>query len=129
MSSLVCMGAMCKCSFGAAPSTLVVTPENKTVVSVKPAATIMDNVPLKNIMPFGMCSSIANPVVASATAAALGVLTPMPCIPVTVSPWLLGSMTVLIGNKPALTDKDKLMCAYGGVIEITNSGVTNVTAS
>lgn len=129
MSSLVCMGAMCKCSFGAAPSTLVVTPENKTVVSVKPAATIMDNVPLKNIMPFGMCSSIANPVVASATAAALGVLTPMPCIPVTVSPWLSGSMTVLIGNKPALTDKDKLMCAYGGVIEITNSGVTNVTAS
>ncbi len=129
MSSLVCMGAMCKCSFGAAPSTLVVTPESKTVVSVKPAATIMDNVPLKNIMPFGMCSSIANPVVASATAAALGVLTPMPCIPVTVSPWLSGSMTVLIGNKPALTDKDTLMCAYGGVIEITNSGVTNVTAS
>jgi len=123
------MGAMCKCSFGAAPSTLVVTPENKTVASVMPVATIMDNVPLKNIMPFGMCSSIANPVVASATAAALGVLTPMPCIPVTVLPWLSGSMTVLIGNKPALTDKDKLMCAYGGVIQITNSGVTKVTAS
>lgn len=129
MASLVCMGAMCKCSFGAAPSTLVVTPENKTMASVMPVATIMDNVPLKNIMPFGTCSSIANPVVASATAAAMGVLTPMPCIPVTVSPWLSGSTSVMIGNKPALTDKDKLMCAYGGVIEITNSGVTKVTAS
>lgn len=129
MASFVCMGAVCKCSFGAAPSTLIVTPENKTIASVKPVATIMDNVSLKNIMPFGMCSSLANPMVASATAAALGVLTPMPCIPVTVSPWMPGAMTVMVGNRPVLTDKDKLMCAYGGVIEIANSGVMKLTTS
>ena len=70
MGNQVCMGAMCQCTFGMAPSSLVVTPENKVLTSNMPAATIMDNIPLKNIMPFGMCSSMANPTVASATAAA-----------------------------------------------------------
>lgn len=121
-----CMGAVCQCSFGVAPSSLVVTPENKVMVSNMPAATIMDNVPMKNIMPFGMCSSLANPTVASATAAALGVLTPMPCIPVTTAPWAPGSTTVLIANKPALNNSSKLMCAYGGVISINMPGQTTV---
>lgn len=91
-----------------------------------PLATIMDNVPMKNIMPFGMCSSLANPTVASATSAALGVLTPMPCLPVIPAPWVPGSPTVLIGNFPALNQTCKLMCAYGGVIQITNPGTTNI---
>jgi len=121
MPKLVTMGAQLQCSFGAAPGVLVVTPENKTLCGL-PAATIMDNIPLKNIMPFGMCSSIANPTVASATAAALGVLTPMPCIPVTTAPWFPGSMKVLIGNKPALTDTCKCMCNWAGVISITSPG-------
>lgn len=116
---------MCTCSFGMTPSTLMVTPEKKTVSSM-PAATIMDNVPMKNIMPFGMCQSLANPAVASATAAAFGVLTPMPCVPVIPAPWAPGSPTVLIGNTPALNQSSKLMCAYGGVIQITNPGTTNI---
>ena len=87
-----------------------------------PAATIMDNVPMKNIMPFGMCSSMANPTVAAATAAALGVLTPMPCVPVIAAPWVPGSPTVLIANKPALNNSSKLMCNWGGVISINNPG-------
>ena len=122
MANQVCMGAMCQCSFGAAPSTLVVTPENKTLTSSMPAATIMDNVPMKTIMPFGMCSSLANPTVAAATSAALGVLTPMPCVPVIAAPWAPGCPTVLIANKPALNDSSKLMCNWGGVISINNAG-------
>lgn len=122
MGNQVCMGAMCQCSFGMAPSSLVVTLENKVLTSNMPAATIMDNVPMKNIMPFGMCSSMANPAVSAATAAALGVLTPMPCVPVIAAPWAPGSPTVLIANKPALNNSSKLMCSWGGVISINNPG-------
>lgn len=128
MANMVCGGAMCACSFGMAPSALMVTPENKCFSSM-PLATIMDNIPLKNILPFGMCSSIANPAVAAATAAALGVLTPMPCIPVIPAPWAPGSTKVLIANKPALTGTSKLMCAYGGVIQISNPGALTITTS
>ncbi len=122
MGNQVCMGAMCQCTFGMAPSTLLVTPENKVLTSNMPAATIMDNVPMKNIMPFDMCSSMANPTVAAATAAALGVLTPMPCVPVIAAPWAPGCPTVLIASKPALNDSSKLMCNWGGVISVSNPG-------
>lgn len=125
MGFAVCGGAMCACSFGMAPSTLMVTPENK-VTTTMPIATIMDQVPMKNIMPFGMCTSMANPQVAAATSAALGVLTPMPCIPVTSAPWTPGSPTVLIASKPALNQSSKCMCSWGGVISITNPGTTNI---
>ena len=121
----VCMGAMLQCSFGAAPSSLAVLPDKRTFTGT-PAANIMDNKPLVNIMPFAMCSSLANPAVASATAAALGVLTPMPCVPVIPAPWVPGAPTVLISNMPALDNNCKLMCAYGGVIQITNPGQTTV---
>jgi len=128
MGQQVVMAAATQCSFGAAPSTLMVTPENKVMVNNMPAATIMDNVPMKNVMPFGMCSSTANPTVISATAAAQGVLTPMPCVPVTTAPWVPGSVTVMIAGKPALNNSCKLMCQWGGVISINVAGqaTTNV---
>jgi len=113
------------CSFGMAPSTLNVLPTNRVLTSM-PIATIMDNIPMVNIMPFGMCTSAANPQVAAATAAAFGVLTPMPCIPVTTAPWIPGSPTALIANYPALNNSSKLMCNWGGVIQITNPGTTNI---
>src|SRR5882724_4122790 len=100
MAIQVVMGAMCACSFGVAPSALSVLPKNKTNAGSVPAANIMDNIPMTNIMPFGMCSSLANPTVASATTAALGVLTPMPCVPMTSAPWIPGSPTVLLRNMP-----------------------------
>ena len=125
MAMQVCMGAMLQCSFGAAPSSLVVLPANKTLTGT-PAANIMDNKPMVNIMPFAMCSSMANPTVAAATAAALGALTPMPCVPVIPAPWVPGAPTVLIGNMPALDNNCKLTCAYGGMIQITNPGQTTV---
>lgn len=126
MGFCVCAGAMCACSFGAAPSALVVTPENRVLAGGVPMATIMDYVPLKNILPFGMCSSIANPQVAAATATALGVLTPMPCIPAVAAPWLPGAPAVLVANKPALNAGSKAICMWGGVIQITNPGSGNV---
>ena len=116
MPKHVCMGAMLQCTFGVAPSTLMVLPVNRVMTSFVPAANIMDNKPMVNIMPFGMCTSPANPTVAAATAAALGVLTPMPCIPNTVAPWAPGAATVLLANMPALDDTSKLTCLWGGMI-------------
>jgi hypothetical protein len=121
MGQQVCMGAMLSCTFGVAPGALMVAPLNQ-VMTVMPDANIMDNKPMMNVLPFGMCQSPSNPMVAAATAAALGVLTPMPCIPVTAAPWTPGSPTVLIGNMPALNDGSKLFCSWGGVIGIDAPG-------
>lgn len=128
MGQAVTMGAQCKCIFGAAPSVLVVTPEKRVMAENKPMANIMDFKPGANLSTFGTCSSIANPTVASATAAAQGVLTPMPCIPVPVGPWKPGSPTVMVANFPALTKNSILNCAWAGVITIMNPGTmkTNV---
>ena len=121
MSLAVCGGASCSCSFGTAASSLMVTPENKCMLS-SALATVADNTALKNIMPFGMCLSMANPTVASATAAALGVLTPQPCMPMIMSMWLPGSSKLFVGGKPALTSDSRLSCMYGGMISIASPG-------
>ncbi|HET7232577.1 MAG TPA: DUF4280 domain-containing protein [Longimicrobium sp.] len=123
MSQQVCMGATLKCSFGAAPATLAVLPANR-VLTGTPAANIMDHVPMLNVLPFGTCTSMANPMVAAATAAAMGVLTPQPCLPVTAAPWVTGAPTVMLGSAPALNSTSKLMCAWAGVIEIVTPGQT-----
>src|SRR6202166_3731572 len=118
MAMQVCMGASMMCTFGMAPSSLVVLPTNKTFTSQVPDANIMDHIPMTNIMPFGMCMSPANPVVAAATAAALGVLTPMPCIPNTPPPGIPGAATVMLANFPTLDNVSQLMCIWGGVIQV-----------
>ena len=121
----VCMGATLKCSFGSAPSSLVVLPVNR-VLTGTPDANIMDHIPLVNILPFGMCSAPTNPTVAAATTAALGVLTPMPCVPATPAPWLPGAPTVLLANAPTLDNTSKLLCMWAGVIEVTAAGESTV---
>ena len=118
MPVFVTTGSMMMCTFGAAPSALNVLPTNKTMIGT-PAANIMDNKPIVNIPTFGVCMSLANPTVASATAAALGVLTPMPCIPNTVAPWVPGSATVMLGGMPALNNTSTCTCMWGGMITIT----------
>jgi hypothetical protein len=122
----VCMGAMMQCTFGMAPSSLVVLPTNKVMTNMVPDANIMDHIPMTNIMPFGMCQSPSNPTVAAATTAALGVLTPMPCIPATPAPWVAGAPTVLLGNFPTLDNVSQLMCTWGGVITFTDAGEATV---
>lgn len=121
MTPQTAMGATMMCSFGLAPSTMAVLPL-KLVFATTPAATVTDVLPVVNLPPFGACTSMANPMVAAATAAALGVLTPMPCIPVPAGPWLPGSPKVLIKGTPALNMTSKCMCSWGGVIQILNPG-------
>ena len=115
--------AQLMCTFGVAPSALTVVPKGLPVqAGGMMAATIQDFAPMVNIMPFGMCMSPSNPQVAAATAAALGVLTPQPCIPVTSSPWSPGSPTVQINGAPALTATCMCNCTWGGVITISSPG-------
>jgi len=118
VSLLVCSGAGTSCSFGAAPGTLMAMPGTVTEPAM-PAATVTDMMAYVNIAPFGMCMSLANPAVAAATAAALGALTPQPCTPVPVSPWVPGALKVMICGRPALTSDSMTTCAFGGVIKIT----------
>lgn len=118
MALLITSGTTLQCTFGLAPGVLNALPLNCTLNGT-PAATIMDHIPIVNISPFGLCNCLGNPAVAGLTAAALGVLTPAPCIPVTATPWLPGSPTVLIGKFPALQDASKALCSWGGVIQVT----------
>ena len=120
MSFFVCSNGVLQCSFGSAPSTLLVLPVNKCLSSM-PFANIMDNKPLVNIQPFATCSSPTNP------AAAAGVLTPVPCIPAIQAPWFPGACTVLLNNYPALNQESKLMCQWGGVIQVQQPGQNKVT--
>lgn len=117
-----------ECSFGLAPAPLSVIPTG-VMAGGLPAATIMDMAPIVNIPTFGMCSTITNPEVATATTAALGVLTPMPCVPATVDPWAPGSVTTTIDGMPALTDTCMCECMWGGVIAITFPGQVMVEAT
>lgn len=120
MAQFVTNGALLQCSFGMAPSSLTVVGLRPTCGNM-PMANVMDFAPMVNIMPFGMCQSMANPTVASATAAAMGVLTPMPCIPVISAPWAPGGMEKVC-NMPALLNNAKCICAYGGQISINFAG-------
>lgn len=115
MANPMVQTALCTCTFGAAPAPLMVTSQQTVTMCKMLAATIMDN----KLPTFGMCTSMANPTVAAATAAALGVLTPMPCIPLTVAPWAPGAPTVMVCGKPLLNNTSKLICGYGGVIQPT----------
>jgi uncharacterized Zn-binding protein involved in type VI secretion len=114
---------MLTCSFGLAPSSLMPKGAARVMIEGRPAATITDMIPGANIPPFGMCNSLSNPTVAAATAAALGVLTPMPCVPVT-GPWTLNAPRTTVGGQPALVAGAMCNCAYGGIIQITNPGAT-----
>jgi hypothetical protein len=122
MPNHVCNGASLTCTFGMAPGKLMVLPINMVMTDGQPAANIMDNIPFVNIMPFGSCMSLANPAVAAATASALGVLTPMPCVPVIPAPWAPGSPTIPLAGPPSLNMSSMLMCQWAGVIQVVVEG-------
>ena len=127
MAMPVVNGAKLLCTMGTAPCSLIVLPASMVTMEGVPAANFMDFVPMKNITGFGNCITPSNPTVASATAAALGVLTPMPCVPAIPAPWAPGSATVMVGKMPALNNTSKCMCAFGGSISIVDPGVKKET--
>ena len=94
-----------------------VLPVNRVLLMGRPPAVVSDDQPLVNLTTFGLCSSPANPSVAAATAAALGVLTPMPCVPAIVSPLAPPVATVLIGGQPAAGGPAQCQCAWAGLVE------------
>lgn len=110
-----------QCSFGMAPSQLTITDPTRPMLDNKPQANMMDFAPMVNVLPFGMCQSLANPTVASATAAAMGTLTPMPCVPVITAPWAPTSQA-MVSSMPGVMDNAKLICAWGGNISVTYAG-------
>ena len=129
MGQSAVLGAVLQCTFGLAPSALSPLPVTRVTIEGRPAATISDMAPGVNIPPFGMCTSMSNPTVAAATAAALGALTPMPCVPVTAGPWKPGAARTTIGGKPALVSGSTCNCAYGGLISMTMPGAVRTTAN
>jgi hypothetical protein len=120
----VCNNATLKCSMGMAPSQLGVLPIHLSKTNNQPAANINDHIPMVNIKPFGNCMSTSFPATAAATSAALGVLTPMPCIPLTPAPWSSGSPSVNLDNMPALNKSSTLTCSWGGTITVVVEGQT-----
>jgi hypothetical protein len=123
VSEQVAMGATLMCSMGSSPCSLIVLPANKVNNNSgsTPSANV-DDYKITNIPTFGTCQSLSNPTVASATAAANGVLTPMPCVPNIQAPWTPGSLKVTIGRRPALLKSDTCTCLWAGTITVTAPG-------
>jgi hypothetical protein len=125
MAKLAVDGATLCCSMGNAPSRLSVLPACGVAGGGCPAASIQDIRPSLNIAPFGLCSAPTNPQVAAATAAAMGTLTPQPCVPMTAGPWTPGSQSVTVDDQPALTDACQCTCQWGGAIQVQDAGQTD----
>ena len=125
MALPVVTGASILCTMGAAPGQLKVTSQSKVLFAGMLAATIFDAAPIINLGACGMCSSMANPVVAAQTAAALGVLTPAPCVPAPVGAWNCTN-SPLIAGQPGLQNDASLSCAYGGSISICIPGQAKI---
>lgn len=128
MSIPVAAGASCVCTMGTAPGQI--NPTNQPVIRFegKPVASVADAAPMSNIAPCGLCTSMGNPTVQAATAAAMGVLTPQPCTPAPTGGWTCGGK-VRVGGKLVLTNDGQLTCSYGGTITIVNPGQTTVQIS
>lgn len=128
MAQAVVSTATLTCSFGTTPAVLNGTSNLTVIADGRPMCVIGDAAPMVNVTSCGMCSSLANPAVAAATAAAMGVLTPQPCIPATTGSWIPNNTKVLVGGQPALTLGATCMCSYGGKLSIVNPGQVKVSA-
>ena len=113
---------MMKCTMGTSPAKLTVLPTRTIYLARQPQANISDHQSMVNLAPFGLCRSLAFPPTAAATAAALGTLTPMPCMHNTPAPWFVGKMDTLLQGQPALLKSCKCQCMWGGTISLVTDG-------
>lgn len=120
--SYVCSGATMRCSFGDKSARLTVYPDRTVFLTGQPMANISDHTSLYNISPFGKCHTTRYPATGAATAAAHGRLTPMPCVPGTMSDWRNGKNDYIIKGSPALLKSSYCKCCYGGIIRIVKDG-------
>lgn len=123
MANQVSTGAALACTFGEDPAEFTASSADVTATA---SAGVITDVSPENIPTFGMCTSLANPEVDAATIAADGALTPQPCVP-ELSPWTPGSARVTVNGVSALDDTSECMCAYGGVITVSDPGQEQVT--
>lgn len=129
MPAVVVKGAALACSFGAAPAVLSPTPNPAAPTDTQmQVAVVTDSVPNVNIPTFGMCLSIANPAVQSATTAASGVFTPAPCVPATSGPWAPGSASARVFGTPVLLQTAVCNCLWAGVVSVTQPGQIGVNS-
>ena len=120
--SYVCSGAMMRCTMGTSLAQLTVLPIRTVYLTGQPQANISDHQTMVNLAPFGLCRSLGFPPTASATAAAHGHLTPMPCMHNTPAPWMGGKMDDLIKGQPALLKTSTCQCMWGGTISLVTDG-------
>ena len=121
MRTLVVVGALVECDQGGAPCPLVVVPD---AGAAEPAGSVasVDHHQLTNIATFGTCRHVSNPAVAAATAAAQGVLTPAPCVPMVAQRWEDTTGGASVGGVPLLASDSSVSCQYGGTITVANAG-------
>lgn len=121
--SYVCSGAKMRCTMGTKEANLTVLPSRMVFLTGQPMANISDHLSMVNLAPFGRCRSLGFPATASATAAAHGKLTPMPCMHNTPVPWIGGKNDYLVKGEPALLrESSKCQCMWGGTISIIDDG-------
>lgn len=113
-------GTQMRCIMSAIPTQFIADPNRTVFIEGAQMGNIMDN-KISNLRPGMMCQSLANPAVASATAAAMGVLTPQPSMLTPLGPWIMGKFNVLVQGQPALLNTDMLMCSFGGQLSFTPS--------
>lgn len=114
-----------RCSCGTSQAKLTVLPIRTVFLTGQPMANISDHLSFVNLGAFGRCRSLGFPATASATAAAHGKLTPMPCMHNTPFPWMGGKNDYIIKGEPALLKSSTCQCVWGGTISIVNDGQTD----
>lgn len=121
MALAVTSGSFAECTCGTAPGDLAADCDTGATVNGMIVLTVDMIAAEVNIGSFGECDSLLNPEVSSATAAAQGVLTPMPCVPVVDSSWIPGALMASQSGVSYVNDASICTCAWGGVISIVDA--------